>query len=193
MMQKVPGDPWQKAATLRVLYSFMFVHPGKKLLFMGNELGEWREWQHDDSLDWDLTRLPLHGGLQRFVRDLNHLYTREASLYEVDFDAAGFAWLDCNDHEASVISLLRRARDSRDFVVVVLNFTPVVRGEYRVGVPEPGFYRELLNSDAELYGGSNVGNAGGVLSEPIASHGHAQSLRLTLPPLAGLVFKRAED
>jgi 1,4-alpha-glucan branching enzyme len=189
MMDKVPGDQWQKAATLRALYAFMYAHPGKKLLFMGCELGEWREWNHDDSLDWDLVPQPLHGGLQRFVRDVNEVYRAQPALYEVDFDAAGFEWIDCNDHEASVISFLRRAKDPRDFVVVVLNFTPVVRESYRIGVPEPGFYRELINSDAVWYAGGNVGNEGGIYTEAVAAHGHAQSLRLTLPPLAGLILK----
>jgi 1,4-alpha-glucan branching enzyme len=189
MMEKVPGDPWQKAATLRALYTFMYAHPGKKLLFMGCELGEWREWNHEDSLDWDLLQMPLHGGLQRFVRDLNHFYASEPALHQIDFEPAGFSWIDCNDYESSVISLIRRARDPRDFVAVVLNFTPVPRTDYRIGVPESGFYRERLNSDAEYYAGSNLGNEGGVHTEPIPAHGHMQSLRLTLPPLAGLILK----
>ena len=190
MMQKVPGDTWQKAATLRALYTFMWAHPGKKLLFMGLELGEWREWRHDDSLDWDLLKNPLHGGLQRFVGDLNQVYSAQPALHQIDFDASGFSWIDCNDHEASVISLIRRARDPHDFVAVVLNFTPIVRNDYRIGVPEAGFYRELLNSDAEWYGGGNVGNEGGLATEPIPAHGHMQSLRLTIPPLAGLILKK---
>ena len=123
------------------------------------------------------------------MRDLNDLYRRETALYEVDFDPAGFEWIDCNDHESSVISFIRRAHDPREFLVVVLNFTPVVREEYRIGVPEPGFYRELLNSDAIWYAGGNVGNEGGVYTEPVTAHGHAQSLRLTLPPLAALILK----
>jgi 1,4-alpha-glucan branching enzyme len=188
MMDKAPGDPWQKAATLRALYTFMYAHPGKKLLFMGNEIGEWREWRHDDSLDWDLLTTPLHAGLQRFVGDLNQLYAAQPALHQVDFEPAGFSWIDCNDADSSVVSFVRRARDPRDFVVVVLNFTPVVRRDYRVGVPEPGFYKERLNSDAEWYGGGNVGNEGGRQAEPIPAHGHAQSLYLTLPPLAGLIF-----
>src|SRR5690606_31079275 len=189
MMNKIPGDQWQKAATLRALYAYMYAHPGKKLLFMGGEFGVWSEWDHADSLDWDLLAQPLHGGLQRFVRDLNELYTRERALHEVDFEPAGFEWIDCNDHESSVISLIRRAKDPRDFVVVVLNFTPVVREGYRIGVPEPGFYRELINSDAIWYAGGNVGNQGGVYTEPVAAHGHAQSLRLMLPPLGALILK----
>ncbi len=193
MMQKVPGDPWQKAATLRALYTFMYAHPGKKLLFMGCELGEWREWRHDDSLDWDLPATPLHGGLQRFVGDLNQLYSAEPAMHQVDFDGSGFSWIDCNDHESSVISLIRRARDPHDFVAVVLNFTPIVRTDYRIGVPEAGFYRELLNSDAEWYAGGNVGNQGGVHTDAIPAHGHMQSLRLTIPPLAGLILKRTVE
>jgi 1,4-alpha-glucan branching enzyme len=189
MLDKIPGDEWQKAATLRALYAFMYVHPGKKLLFMGSEFGQWREWNHDESLDWHLVPEPIHGGLQRFVGDLNRLYASEPALHQVDFVASGFEWIDCNDHEASVISLIRRAKDPRDWIVAVLNWTPVVRPGYRIGVPEPGFYEELLNSDAWPYAGSNVGNAGGVGSEPIAAHGHAQSLLLTLPPLSGLVLK----
>jgi 1,4-alpha-glucan branching enzyme len=189
MMDKVPGDVWQKTATLRTLYAFMFAHPGKKLLFMGCEIGVWREWNHDDSIEWDVLKEPIHAGLQRFVADLNRLYRSEAALHQVEFDHAGFAWIDCNDYESSVISFIRRARHVDDFLVVVLNWTPVVRREYRLGVPASGFYREILNSDAGLYGGSNVGNAGGVHSEPVPAHGHAQSLSLTIPPLGGLILK----
>jgi 1,4-alpha-glucan branching enzyme len=188
MMTKAPGDTWQKAATLRVLYTFMYAHPGKKLLFMGCEIGAWREWNHDDSIEWSLLQHPLHGGLQRFVRDLNDVYKKEPALHEVDFEPAGFQWIDCNDYESSIISLMRRSRDGRRFVVVVLNFTPVVRSDYRIGVPEPGFYKELLNSDAVWYGGGNVGNEGGLAADPVPAHGQAHSLRLTIPPLGGLIF-----
>ena len=190
MLDKIPGDEWQKAATLRALYAYMFVHPGKKLLFMGSEFGQWREWNHDESLDWHLTSEPIHGGLQRFVGDLNHLYATEHAMHEVDFESSGFEWIDCNDHESSVISLIRRAHDPNDWIVAVLNWTPVVRQGYRIGVPEAGFYPELLNSDAWPYGGSNVGNGGGVGSEPVAAHGHQQSLLLTLPPLSALILKK---
>jgi 1,4-alpha-glucan branching enzyme len=167
----------------------MFTHPGKKLLFMGCEFGVWREWNHADSLEWDLLREPVHAGLHRFVKDLNQLYRRDPSLHQIDFDQQGFAWIDCNDFESSVISFIRHARDPHDFVVVVLNWTPVVRREYRVGVPSPGFYQEILNSDASVYGGGNVGNSGGLTAEPVEAHGHAQSLNLTLPPLGALIFK----
>ena len=189
MMDKVPGDQWQKAATLRTLYTFMYAHPGKKLLFMGDEFGQWREWTHEESLDWHLTREPLHAGLQRFVEDLNRLYRQEPALFELDFESAGFQWIDCNDHESSVLTFIRRAVDPSDLVVVVVNWTPVVRPGYRVGVPAAGRYAELLNSDSEIYGGGNVGNQGGLDTEPVPAHGHAQSLSLTLPPLAGLIFK----
>jgi len=189
MMQKAPGDVWQKAATLRALYAYMYLHPGKKLMFMGCEFGVWKEWNHDASLEWDLLRQPVHGGLRRFMQDLNALYTRQHALHEVDFEASGFEWIDCHDHEASVISLIRRGRAATDWVVGVLNWTPLVRRGYRIGVPEPGFYRELLNSDAGTYGGSNVGNEGGVLSEEIAAHGHPHSITLTLPPLGALILR----
>jgi 1,4-alpha-glucan branching enzyme len=189
MLDKIPGDEWQKAATLRALYLFMYAHPGKKLMFMGCEFGQWREWNHDTSLDWHLVQEPIHGGLQRFVGDLNRIYTSTPALYEVDFAAGGFEWIDCNDLESSVISLIRRAKDATDWVVVVLNWTPIVREGYRIGVPEPGFYEEVINTDAWPYAGSNVGNEGGVHSQEIAAHGHQQSLVLTLPPLGGLVLK----
>jgi 1,4-alpha-glucan branching enzyme len=190
MFGKVPGDDWQKAATLRALYGYMYAHPGKKLMFMGCEFGQGREWNYDRGLDWHLIEQPLHGGLRRFVQDLNRIYRAEAPLHQIDFDGLGFSWIDANDSENSVIGFLRRARDGA-FVVTVINFTPVPRDGYRVGVPAAGAYTELLNSDGEVYGGGNVGNGGVVFTEPIASHGHAQSLRLTVPPLGFLLFKPA--
>jgi 1,4-alpha-glucan branching enzyme len=189
MFGKIPGDDWQKASTLRALYGFMYSHPGKKLMFMGCEFGQDREWNYDQSLDWHALDKPLHKGLQRFVQDLNRIYRSERALHEVDFDPAGFHWVDCNDSENSVVSFIRRARNADDFVVAVLNFTPVPRDGYRIGVPAAGPYLEVVNSDGELYGGSNVGNGGTIFSEPIASHGHDQSLRLTLPPLGFLLLK----
>jgi len=189
LMQRMPGDPWQKAANLRALFTFMYTHPGKKLLFMGSELGQWREWDHDGSLDWHLLDQPRHRGLQRYVADLNRLYVSEPALHEVDFEPSGFDWIDCSDFESSVVAFIRRARRLDDWVVVVMNWTPVVRRGYRVGVPEPGFYHEVLNSDAEVYGGGNVGNEGGRHAEPLPAHGRPFSLPLTLPPLAGLVLK----
>ena len=188
MFAKAPGDDWQKAATLRALYGFMFAHPGKQLMFMGCEFGQRREWNHDQSLDWHLLEEPLHAGLRRFVQDLNRTYTSERTLYEVDFEPPGFAWIDCNDNENSVVSFVRRSRDGQ-VLVALLNFTPVPRDGYRIGVPLAGAYTELLNSDAEVYGGSNQGNGGVVFSEEIASHGQAQSLRLNLPPLGFLLLK----
>ena len=193
LMARVPGDAWQKAATLRTLFSFMFVHPGKKLLFMGSELGQWHEWNHDDSLDWSLLGQPMHAGLQKFVKDLNHLYQGEASLHQRDFDGSGFEWIDCNDYESSVISLIRHAADPADWLIAVLNWTPVARHDYRIGVPEAGYYAELLNSDAEYYGGSNAGNQGGVKTEDVASHGRPYSLNLTVPPLGAVILKRVEQ
>jgi 1,4-alpha-glucan branching enzyme len=189
IFSKIPGDDWQKAATMRLLFGFMYTHPGKKLLFMGCEFGQRREWTHDQSIDWHLLDEPIHAGIQRFVEDINRIYVTEPALYEVDFDAPGFQWIDCNDHEASVISFIRRGHDEDDWLVVVLNWTPIVREAYRVGVPEPGYYAELLNTDATLYGGGNVGNEGGRDTDTIAAHGFAQSISLTIPPLGGLILK----
>jgi 1,4-alpha-glucan branching enzyme len=190
MLDKMPGDAWQKYASVRTLYGYMFGHPGKKLLFMGMEFGQWREWNHDRSLDWHLLDDPSHAGLRAYVQDLNGLYRGERALHECDFDPNGFRWIDCNDNENSVLSFVRYARDRRDSLVLVFNFTPVPRAQYRIGVPEPGFYAELLNSDAAIYGGSNAGNGGGLGSEPVASHGFDQSLRLLVPPLGCLYLKR---
>jgi 1,4-alpha-glucan branching enzyme len=190
MLDKMPGDVWQKHASLRALYGYMFGHPGKKLMFMGAEFGQWREWDHDSSLDWHLLDEPLHEGLRRWVRDLNLTYQHERSLHEVDFEGSGFSWIDCHDNENSVVSMLRRARDPGDFTVMVVNFTPVPRPGYRIGVPEAGWYREILNSDAEIYGGGNMGNGGGLHSEPVAAHGFEQSLRLVVPPLGFVLLKK---
>jgi 1,4-alpha-glucan branching enzyme len=190
LLQKMPGDEWQRFANLRSLYGFMYGHPGKKLLFMGGEFAQSREWNHDRSLDWHLLDAgPFHRGVQTLVRDLNHLYRAEPALHELDFDAAGFQWIDCSDWEQSILAFLRRARMPADFVVVVCNFTPVVRHGYRVGVPRDGFYRELLNTDAAAYGGGNAGNAGGVRSEPTSAQGQPYSITITLPPLAVLFLK----
>ena len=190
MLNKIPGDVWQKHASLRALYGYMFSHPGKKLMFMGAEFGQWREWSHDSSLDWHLLQDRMHDGLRLWIQDLNRTYQHERSLHEVDFEGGGFSWIDCNDNENSVISMLRRSRDPRDFTVQLANFTPVPRPLYRVGVPEPGYYREILNSDAEQYGGSNLGNAGGVHSEPAPMHGFEHSISLIIPPLGFLMLKK---
>jgi 1,4-alpha-glucan branching enzyme len=187
---KMPGDDWQRFASLRVLYAFMYGHPGKKHLFMGGEFGQTREWNHDTSLDWHLLGMgPYHRGLQNLVRDLNRVYRAEAALHQVDFEPAGFEWMDCSDAEQSVVAFVRRARDPRDLVLVVCNFTPVPRHGYRVGVPIEGVYRELLNTDAGYYGGSNLGNAGGVRAERRAWGGQPWSVSLTLPPLGAVILK----
>ncbi|MEO7272759.1 MAG: 1,4-alpha-glucan branching protein GlgB [Vicinamibacterales bacterium] len=191
MFGKIPGDDWQKAATLRALLGFMYAHPGKKLMFMGTEFGQGREWDHDHSLDWHLLEQPLHAGISRFVTDLNRIYRAEPSLYQVDFDGAGFSWIDCTDSENSVVSLIRRGREGSAPVIAILNFTPVHRDGYVIGVPQAGAYRELLNSDAEVYGGGNIGNGGTVATEANAAHGYPQSLRLTLPALSCLLLKGA--
>jgi 1,4-alpha-glucan branching enzyme len=189
LLGKMPGDMWQKFAGLRAFYCFMYGHPGKKLFFMGSEIGQWDEWNFDKSLDWHLLEYEPHKGLQRFVKDLNRLYRAEPSLYEVDFDYRGFEWIDFHDVEGSAIAFLRRARNRDDFTVFVCNFTPVPRLDYRIGVPSPGFYRELLNSDSSLYWGSNMGNAGGVHTEQVPFQGRPCSIRFTLPPLSVVVFK----
>jgi 1,4-alpha-glucan branching enzyme len=188
--QKMPGDDWQKFANLRTLYAFMYAHPGKKLLFMGGEFGQTREWNHDQSLDWHLLGMgPYHGGLQRLVRDLNRLYQSEPALHQLDSDSRGFEWMDCSDWEQSLVAFVRRAADPANLVLAACNFTPVPREGYRIGVPVPGYYRELVNTDAAVYGGSNVGNAGGVWAEPEPWHGQPASVVLTLPPLAVLILK----
>jgi 1,4-alpha-glucan branching enzyme len=190
MLGKMPGDVWQKHANLRTLYGYMYSHPGKKLMFMGSEFGQWREWNNDTSLDWHLLQDRMHDGLRTWVKDLNQTYQRERSLHEVDFEGSGFSWIDCNDNENSVVSLLRRARNPRDFTVQVANFTPIPREAYRIGVPEGGWYREILNSDAAIYGGSNIGNGGGVHAEPIPEHGFEYSISLIVPPLGFVMLKR---
>ena len=189
MFGKIPGDDWQKAATLRALYGFMYAHPGKKLMFMGCEFGQTGEWSYDHSIDWHVLDQPLHKGLRHFVQDLNRIYASEHALHEIDFDPAGFQWIDCNDSENSVVSFIRRAKDGRDFLVAIANFTPVPRDGYRIGVPAGGPYLELVNSDSEVYGGCNVGNGGVIFTQAIASHGHQHSLRLNLPPLGFLLLK----
>jgi len=190
MLDKMAGDVWQKHATLRALYGFKLGHPGKKLTFMGNEFAQPREWHHDRSLDWHLLDSPHHAGMKRYVQELNRLLHTEPALYETDFQGGGFRWIDCSDNEHSVVSIMRTALDRRDFVVMVFNFTPLPRYDYRVGVPAGGFYQELLNSDASLFGGGDAGNGGGVDSESTGAHGYAESVRLTLPPLSCLMLKR---
>jgi len=188
LLNKMPGDYWQQFANLRLLLGHMWAHPGKKLLFMGGEFGQRREWNHDDALEWWVLKDGFHSGLQRWVEDLNRLYRAEPALYELDFDSAGFEWIDCNDAEASVLSFLRKSRNG-SLLLVVANFTPVTREGYQVGVPQPGYWREVLNSDATLYGGSGVGNQGGADSAPASAHGRFHALTLRLPPLGILVLR----
>jgi 1,4-alpha-glucan branching enzyme len=192
LLDKMPGDLGQKFANLRLLYAYMYAHPGKKLLFMGSEFGQWEEWNHDASISWHLLQWDSHRQLQALVRDLNRLLKASPALHEVDFRPEGFEWIDFRDVDNSIISFLRRAKDPDDFLVCVFNFTPVVREEYRVGVPVPGFYREALNSDSELYGGSNAGNAGGVPAEDVSWNDRPWSVRVTLPPLGALFLRRSE-
>ena len=189
LIGKMPGDEWQKFANLRALFGYMYAQPAKKLLFMGGEFGQWREWVHDSSLDWDLLDYPLHAGLQRWVEDLNRLYRSEPALHELDCDPAGFEWIDCNDADSSVLSLIRKAKSSSAIMLVLCNFTPVPRYSYRVGTPRGGQWQEVLNSDAARYGGSNMGNLGGAETAPIGLHGRPYSLTLTLPPLSVSFFK----
>ncbi len=192
LIGKMPGDDWQKFANLRLLYAMMYAQPGKKLLFMGDEIGQWQEWNHDGSIDWDLLQYPSHDGLRRWVEDLNRLYREEPAMHELDFDPSGFAWLDPNDSENSVLSFARRARDSNGMVVALFNATPVPRHGYRIGVPQMGVWKELLNSDAEIYGGTGVGNYGEVETTPVPWHGQPRSLKLSLPPLGAIFLRHSE-
>jgi 1,4-alpha-glucan branching enzyme len=189
LIQKMAGDEWQKFANLRLLFGYMFAQPGKKLLFMGDDFGQEREWGHDMGLEWQVLQYPFHSGMLSWVEQLNRLYASEPALHELDSDPQGFEWIDCNDSVASTISLLRKGKSSKQQVVVVCNFTPVPRIGYRLGVPTPGFWRELLNSDAKEYGGSGMGNFGGVLAEKQEVHGRPYSLNLILPPLAAVFLK----
>jgi 1,4-alpha-glucan branching enzyme len=191
LLAKMPGDPWQKLANLRALYGAMWMQPGKKLLFMGGELGQWAEWNHDASLEWHLLEHAPHRGIARWVRDLNTSYRAEPALHELDCDPAGFGWVDCNDNEQSTLSWLRRGHSTPELLLVACNFTPVPRHAFRIGVPRGGRWVEILNSDAPLYGGSGQGNLGGVDAEPRPWHGQPLSLCVTLPPLAVVVFKSA--
>ena len=189
LIAKMPGDDWQRFANLRVLFAYMFCHPGKKLLFMGAEFAQWREWAHEDSLDWHLLDYEPHRGIQRLVRDLNALYRGEPALHRADAEPAGFCWLDTGDWEQSVISFYRLGEPTDEPLLVVANFTPLPRHNYRLGVMQPGLWREVLNTDATVYGGSGQGNLGGLATAPVAAHGALQSLNLVLPPLSVLVFK----
>jgi 1,4-alpha-glucan branching enzyme len=192
LLEKMPGDDWQKFANLRLLYGYMYAQPGKKLLFMGGEFGQRHEWNHDASLDWHLLEQPAHQGVKRWVRDLNTTYRAERALHELDGHPDGFAWVDCNDVAQSVLLMLRKSRSGPDQVVIACNFTPVPRHNYRVGVPRAGVWEEILNGDATIYGGSGQGNIGALKTSPVSWHGHHQSLNVTLPPLAMVAFRKQD-
>jgi len=193
LLAKMPGDPWGKLANLRLLLGYQYTQPGKKLVFMGGELGQWDEWNHDGELDWKLLDSPAHRGVQRWLRDLNTAYRAEPALHARDCEPSGFEWVDCNDAAQSTLAFVRRGGDPEQVVLAVCNFTPLPRSRFRVGVPAGGFWREILNGDATLYGGSGVGNLGGVRAQPIPHHGRSHSIQITLPPLALVVFKLGES
>jgi 1,4-alpha-glucan branching enzyme len=192
LLGKMAGDEWQRFANLRLLLGYMYAQAGKKLLFMGGEIGQWREWNHDSSLDWHLLDTPAHAGLQRWMRDVNTFYRAQPALWEKDTDPAGFQWIDCNDTEQSTLSFARHGHGPADALIFACNFTPVPRPNYRIGVPRAGYWTEALNSDATLYGGSGQGNLGGVSSAPVEWHGHPQSINITLPPLGIVAFRAGE-
>lgn len=189
LIAKMPGDDWQKFANLRLLFGYMYGHPGKKLLFMGNEFAQSSEWRHDHSLEWHLLQYAPHQGISNWLKDLNHFYRNEQALFEQDFLPEGFSWIDCNDWEESTISFIRTAKNNDSIILIVCNFTPLLRSDYRVGVPRGGWWRETLNSDAQSYGGSGHGNFGGIEASPVSFHGRPHSLALNLPPLSVLFFK----
>lgn len=189
LLSQMPGDWWQKFANLRLLYGYQYTTPGKKLLFMGGEFAQWEEWDHDSELDWQLTGHKYHDGMRRFVGDLNRIYRDYKSLHETDCVPSGFSWIQCDDSQNSVFAFLRHAHKHDDYVVVVMNCTPVPRTNYRIGVPRAGSFTEIINSDAKIYGGEDIGNLGKVKTEKIASHGYPQCLSLTIPPLGILILK----
>jgi len=189
LLNKMPGDDWQKFANLRLLYAYMFCHPGKKLLFSGFEFGQWREWNFDASLDWHLTVMQPHAALTRFIQDMHSVYRSNPALYQVDYEWQGFAWIDFSDADSSVFSFLRRGKNQDDLLICIFNCTPVVRHGYRIGVPKSGTYREVINTDSYSYGGSNAGNAGFVQAAGVKAHGLPYSVSLTLPPLSALILK----
>jgi 1,4-alpha-glucan branching enzyme len=192
LLAKMPGDDWQKFANLRLLYGYMVGQPGKKLLFMGAELAPWQEWHHEHSLDWHLLQYPRHSGIMRWLSDLACLYRAEPGLHELDCEPGGFEWIDCSDASSSILAFLRKSSRPRDSIVVAMNATPVPRADYRLGVPISGRWHELLNSDASFYGGSGMGNQGGVMAQAMPFHGKPYSINLLLPPL-GILFFKCED
>ncbi len=189
LINKMPGDEWQKFANMRLLFSYMYALPGKKLMFMGGEFGQWREWSHESSLDWHLLDHESHRGLHRLTTDLNRLYRESTALHQTDLEPVGFEWIDCNDSEQTTLSFLRKNRDGSQLFAVICNFTPVPRANFRLGVPAVGHWREVHNSDSAYYAGSGQGNLGGLDTTPVPAHGRPQSLVLTLPPLATVIFE----
>ncbi|HEX5483405.1 MAG TPA: 1,4-alpha-glucan branching protein GlgB [Terriglobia bacterium] len=189
LLRKMPGDDWQKFANLRLLLGYMYAQPGKKLLFMGDEIGQWDEWKYSYSVDWHLLQFPPHQGMQKWVEDLNRFYRTEPAMHELDFDPAGFEWINCNDAASTALSFIRKGRTTQDLILAICNFTPVIRTGYRTGVPRGGFWKEMMNGDSTLYGGVGQGNAGGMEAEAVSSDGRPYSLVLTLPPLAAVFFK----
>ncbi|MBI5887156.1 MAG: 1,4-alpha-glucan branching protein GlgB [Deltaproteobacteria bacterium] len=189
LIGKMPGDEWQRHANLRLLYGYMFGHPGKKLLFMGDEFAQVKEWRHDESLEWHVLQYDFHAGAQRWVKDLNRTYRSEPALYELDFESAGFEWIDANNYEDSVISFIRKGHETKEIILVVCNLTPAVRKDFTIGVPEGGLWQEILNSDSSLYGGTNVGNSGGVNADAHVANHRPFSIKIKLPPLACVMFK----
>jgi 1,4-alpha-glucan branching enzyme len=189
LIGKMPGDDWQQFSNLRALFGYMWGHPGKKLLFMGGEFGQRREWTHEGELEWWVTALPEHAGVQRMLRDMNRVYRNEPALHQVDFSSNGFEWLDVDNAELSVLAFLRKSADGSAPIMVVCNFTPQPRTNFLVGVPKRGIWREILNTDAREYGGSGWGNLGGVESVPVTTRGRFESVSLTLPPLSTLMLR----
>jgi 1,4-alpha-glucan branching enzyme len=190
LLEKMPGDDWQKFANLRLLFGYMFAHPGKKLSFMGSEFGQRQEWQHDYSLDWHLLKFPYHDGMLKWVKDLNHIYRKEKALYEVDFDSSGFQWIESNDWSHSVLVFLRKSKNKKERILIACNFIPTPLYNYRIGVPDHGIWREFLNSDASFYGGSGQGNMGKIETVPVPMHGYDFSINITIPPLGILFLKK---
>jgi 1,4-alpha-glucan branching enzyme len=190
LLSKMPGDDWQKFANVRAFMAYMYAHPGKKLFFMGCDIGDYNEWNHNASVPWQILQFPLHAGLQLCVKELNRLYRAQPAMHQVDFEYAGFEWVDIADVEKSIISFIRRAENGSEFMLFVCNFTPQPRYGYDVGVPEPGVYLELLNTDAAAFGGSNMGNRGAVTARHEPKHHRPYSISITLPPLSVLAFKR---
>jgi 1,4-alpha-glucan branching enzyme len=189
LISQMSGDLWQKFANLRLLYSYMWTHPGKKLLFMGSELAQWHEWDYDSQIQWDLLGWDTHAGIKRLVADLNRLVVEQPALHQLDFSSDGFEWIDCMNADSSTIAFMRKGRNPEDFLIVACNFTPVVRNNYRLGVPKTGFYNEIFNSDSSYYAGSNVGNFPGINADSNGQHGRPASVLINLPPLATVVLK----